>query len=467
MLASALLMGSLFTSYRGDLCDFDTHWTWPGREGQPMTVRCYVDEEAELFLNGKKLGTKRVPAGRNYVEYVVPYAPGELLLRGRRNGRAVVANSIVTAGPVSKLLIVPDSKLGSRYAATVKAADEKGVVNPTASGKEVRFSVEGPAKFVSPDRATFEAGLARVEVERTGEGVVSLVATAEGMTPAVVTYGFTAPELTAKSFTVASVNVRAVMACDPTPNRWDERAPRIAEIAERAGFDICALQEAEEPWCTRLCELLPGWRQYYCGREKDLQGESASLIWNGERFDILDKGTFWLSDTPDVPGSITWGGAPRSATWGLFLDKKTGRRFRLFSTHLECSSLEARVKGMKLILDRIQAAYEKDPVPVVFCGDMNISLYYKKLPISADHPIVAAMKVMKESWDASETPHLGPFGSWDGFTWPCRVHENPDGQIDHIFVKGDIRVLTSRTVRMLPNGLHASDHDFIASDVEL
>ena len=428
MFASALLMGSLFTSIRGDLCDFDTHWTWPGREGQPMTVRCYVDEEAELFLNCKKLGTKRVPAGQNYVEYVVPYAPGELLLRGRRNGVDVVANSIVTAGPVSKLLIVPDSKLGTRYAATVKAADEKGIVNPTARGKEVRFSVEGPAKFVSPDSATFEAGLARVEVERTGEGVVSLVATAEGMTPAVVTYGFTAPELTAKSFTVASVNVRAVM---------------------------------------RLCELLPGWRQYYCGREKDLQGESASLIWNGERFDILDKGTFFLSDTPDVPGSITWGGEPRSATWGLFLDKKTGRRFRLFSTHLECSSLEARVKGMRLILDRIQAAYAKDPVPVVFCGDMNISLYYKRLPISADHPIVAAMKVMKESWDASETPHLGPFGSWGGFTWPYRVRENPDGQIDHIFVKGDIRVLTSRTVRMLPNGLRASDHDFIASDVEL
>ena len=467
-LVTAICGGAAQERYavNGRTLDFSTHWTWDGRDGEEIPIRVYSNaEEASLELNGRTVCRKKVPDGADGVDFRIKYEPGELLARGWRGGRCVMANTVRTASAPVALRVIPKDKTSALLEAEVLVCDDAGVVNPLAE-VPLAVSVEGPAKLVSSAAAKSSRGVARVALERTAPGAISLCVSSPGLRPAVVSYGWMKPELTDRSFTFASVNVRAAMACDATPNRWDERAPRIVEIAERNGFDVIGLQEAEECWCAKLAELLPGWRYYYQGREKDGKGESASLIWDGSRFELLDKGTFWLSDTPDVVGSVTWGGCPRTATWGKFLDSKTGRAFYVYSTHLDCSSLESREKGMRTILDHIKAKRAREPFPALFCGDMNISLYYKKMPLGPKHPICAAMAEMTESWDASETPHTGPFGSWLGFK-PGARYDAPDGQIDHIFTAGDLRVLTSRTVNDRPQGLQASDHAFLCCDVEL
>ena len=78
-----------------------------------------------------------------------------------------------------------------------------------------------------------------------------------------------------------------------------------------------------------------------------------------------------------------------------------------------------------------------------------------------------ARSLMKNSWDKSESPHTGPISSWAGFTGPLGEKGTSDGQIDHILVTDDIRVLRSATVNDYPQGLRPSDHHSICCEAEL
>jgi beta-galactosidase len=183
------------------------HWTWPGLEGQPIDVRCYTNADAvELFLNGKSLGSRDWTRTKDlYLDWSVPYAPGELKAVASKNGKVIGTDVVATAGDPAKILLTADrSALATNVRdlsyVTATIVDAAGHVCPNASN-QIQFDLSGPAiiagtdngdatdltSFQSKQRKVFHGlGLAVIQAGRLA-GAVKLTASAQGLASATVT----------------------------------------------------------------------------------------------------------------------------------------------------------------------------------------------------------------------------------------------------------------------------------------
>jgi beta-galactosidase len=178
------------------------HWNWAGKEGQEIPVWVYTNmDEVELLLNGKSLGTQKVPRF-GHVQWKVAYAPGVIEARGRRNGRVVLVERRETTGAARKLRLAADrpqiSADGQDVAMiTVDVLDGHGRPVPTADHK-LAFRITGAGRLIGvgngdpnchesdkePKRSLFN-GLAQLIVQSTGSaGTIRIEAVEEGATGA-------------------------------------------------------------------------------------------------------------------------------------------------------------------------------------------------------------------------------------------------------------------------------------------
>lgn len=181
---------------------------------------------------------------------------------------------------------------------------------------------------------------------------------------------------------VMTFNVRLPLAQDG-PNQWQFRRDFAAEVIARAKPDIVGTQELHKVQGDDLLARLPGYAWFGIDRRGGHGDEHMAIFYRHDRFRLLGLGDFWLSDTPSVPGSMTWGHPlPRMVTWGLFETKADGRRFYVFNTHFahRPEDGEARLKSARLIQQRIAAL--PPGVPVILVGDFNTE------PDSAVHALL-------------------------------------------------------------------------------
>ena len=173
------------------------------------------------------------------------------------------------------------------------------------------------------------------------------------------------------------------------------------------------------------------------------------IFYRADRLKVIESGNFWLSDTPEVPGSISWGHPlPRMVTWVLF-ERKDGRRFYHWNTHFPYRDEDeaARTKGAALILKRI-SALPKD-VPLVLTGDFNT------VASSAAHALLAGPLA-----DARERAPVktGPDATFHNFTG------HPDRRIDWILTRG-FTATRVETVTNHKGPLYPSDHFPVIADL--
>lgn len=186
-----------------------------------------------------------------------------------------------------------------------------------------------------------------------------------GATDGPAVTGVTPDELHVMSF-----NLR--YASDTPPNSWPERRPVMRELLLQERPAIIGTQEGLHQQLRDIQSDLP---IYYDsigeGRDGGSRGEAMQVFYDSRRLQPLEYDHYWLSDTPDVVGSKTWGGCcPRMVTWIRFLDARTGDQFYLLNTHLEAFDATARSKSADLILERM--ARDFDPaLPVLMTGDFN------------------------------------------------------------------------------------------------
>ena len=150
------------------------------------------------------------------------------------------------------------------------------------------------------------------------------------------------------------------------PNRWPHRSEMAAGLIRRFEGDFVGLQEAEPDQIADLLKLLPEYRLLGRSREADPKvGEASPILYRHTRWrlDPDRQATFWLSDTPEKPGSKTWGnGYPRIVTWGRFVEEKTGRGVYVYNTHLDHLSEASRRKSAALLARRIAERGRPEPV---------------------------------------------------------------------------------------------------------
>jgi len=277
-----------------------------------------------------------------------------------------------------------------------------------------------------------------------------------------------AAPLAAEPHRVLSYNIRFGSAGDG-PDRWELRRGKVAQTIRDLDADVVGLQEVEAFQVRELLEALPSYAAVGVHRDDGkLAGEAAPLLYDRTRYTLDRTGTFWLSDTPDIVASNTWGAAcNRTCTWARLVDLKTGEAFSVYNTHWDHVSQPAREGSARLIVQRIDN--RPDDGPFIVMGDMNAD---------EDNP---AFRILLEGAGGSNDGSMGSSNSGWRMTDTYREHhpaanagtftgfrldsDGGDRKIDHVLRGPGLRVLDAGIDRRKIDGRYPSDHFPVWADV--
>ncbi len=282
---------------------------------------------------------------------------------------------------------------------------------------------------------------------------------------------------------------------------WANRKDKVASMVQLYDADIVGMQEAQRNQIDDLAKRLPKYRWVGVGRQDGKDGgEFTPIFYRGDRLELVEHHTFWLSETPDQAGSRSWDAAlPRIVTWGKFTARpqapaakgESGRsaenaaengEFFVFNTHFDHLGLVARLESAKLL--RAKVAEIAGDHPAIVIGDFNClpgSPPYLWLtgqappPPTVDsanagsvnagsakgdgakalaiEPVAPAKDALADAMLNAQRPHHGPTTTWNGFKALA-----PNRKIDHIFVHGLITVVQHSILADHWDGRFPSDH---------
>ncbi len=157
------------------------------------------------------------------------------------------------------------------------------------------------------------------------------------------------------------------------PNDWPSRMPLVETYMKNEMPDVMGVQEALYHQNEDMLKMMPGYAYIGSGRDDGKQsGEFSSVFYNTKILEILEDSQFWLSETPDVPGSIGWEAVlPRVVCWARFKHVESGKEFYFFNTHYSHVSDLARERSMEFMSEKIKEIAGDEPVIVT--GDFNIT----------------------------------------------------------------------------------------------
>tara|TARA_R110000751_G_scaffold15290_1_gene49300 strand:- start:129807 stop:130706 length:900 start_codon:yes stop_codon:yes gene_type:complete len=256
-------------------------------------------------------------------------------------------------------------------------------------------------------------------------------------------------------------NIRNGLAQDGE-NHWEKRSHLVTETIIANNPDVIGVQEAFRFQLDVLNNALPHYAEVGVGRAGGINDEYSAIVYRTDRF-ILDKnafGTFWLSDTPDVP-SKHWGNdILRICTWARLIDKATGQAFYIYNTHLDHQSQLSREKSVRLITQVIQSRSHQDPF--ILMGDFNAG---------EDNEAIEYLLGKTKDADSSPLPMLDSYrivhpnaarvGTFNGF-----VGDQTGAKIDYIFVAPDVDISDADIVTNHTNGRYASDHFAVTARIQ-
>ncbi len=242
--------------------------------------------------------------------------------------------------------------------------------------------------------------------------------------------------------TVMTFNVRNGAANDG-PNRWEIRKSLVAEVVRKENPDFVGLQEAFDYQVDYLLANLSGYKMVGVGRDDGKRkGEFSAILYKHEKYEVNESGTSWLSDTPDAPGSKSWGNnIPRIYTWAEF-EVKTGGELTVVNTHWDHQSQESRMKSAEAIVARFA-----DTERFVLMGDFNAGVTNPAYEFFRGSGLTDVYQFLHHS-------STEPEGTFTGFD-----PKKTDGErIDHIFCDPGVDVKSARIVRWSFGGRLPSDH---------
>lgn len=233
---------------------------------------------------------------------------------------------------------------------------------------------------------------------------------------------------------------------DAGNHRWYKRAQYYLKNIEVVQPDIFGAQEVQPGQYEFLTEHLVGYAGVVGYRDdRGSRSESCPIFYSEERFTLLDSGTFWLSDTPDVMSKYEESGEYRIATYVKLKDKVTGITIAVYNTHPDWGSVEARIKQLAVIAAKAkEAAADK----TVVLGDLNSD---RSLPGGNEGlaPIEAFLK------DSKTFPGMTDYGvTFNGYG----IDSDGPMALDYIFLPEAATVLSVGKVDTVYDGVYPSDH---------
>ena len=257
---------------------------------------------------------------------------------------------------------------------------------------------------------------------------------------------------------VMTFNIRLNTAADDR-DAWPYRKDNLASEVLFHEVHLLGVQEALHDQMMDLKDRLRSFKYVGVGRDDGKEkGEYSAIFYDTSRLQLLQSQTFWLSETPAIPGSKSWDAAiTRIVTWAKFKDKKTQKIFFAFNTHFDHMGKVARRESAKIILNKVKEI--AGTTPAIISGDFNSEPTDEPIQIITEKNNPLHLTDTKE---ISATPHYGPTGTFNGF----KAKERNDQPIDYIFIKGRWKVLKHATISESWDGRFASDHFAVLAAVK-
>jgi endonuclease/exonuclease/phosphatase family metal-dependent hydrolase len=165
-----------------------------------------------------------------------------------------------------------------------------------------------------------------------------------------------------------SCNLRYISPTDLGQRSWFRRADLIVAEIENQAPGIIGFQEATPVHYDYLVDVLPQYDSVITYRDKSIAPEGCPIFYHKDRYTLVDKGSFWLSETPDVMSKGWDAACYRICSYVILTDKASGKDFVVFNTHLDHVSDTARVGGIQVVLEKIA---QFGGLPSVIMGDFN------------------------------------------------------------------------------------------------
>lgn len=252
-------------------------------------------------------------------------------------------------------------------------------------------------------------------------------------------------------FNVATYNLRYNNPGDG-PNAWPARKEAVKALIRYHEFDIVGTQEGLAGQIADLAQM-EEFDHVGVGRDDGKHaGEHSAIFFSKSRFALLDKGDFWLSETPDRP-SLGWDATccHRLASWARLRDRASKRAFFVFSVHFDHEGEQARRASADLVLRKIAEIARGEPAICV--GDFNST------PETVQMRTMAA--AMRDAARVSKAPPYGPSGTYNGFRLDAPMTE----RIDYIFVDRHVEVLKYAVLSDSVERRYPSDHHPVVARV--
>jgi len=246
-------------------------------------------------------------------------------------------------------------------------------------------------------------------------------------------------------------------ASDTAPNSWAQRRPVMRELLRRAAPHLLGTQEGLYGQLRDIAaDLGPHYDWLGTGRAGGSRDEFMAVFYDTRRLEPLEYDHFWLSDTPYVIGSNTWGGAVvRMVTWVRFQDRATDRQFYALNTHLDHISQYARERAAGLI--NVRLAGLNPALPRIVTGDFNVAAHGNPV-----YDTLLKGGSLTDAWDAADR-RSKLYATFHGYK-PLV----PDGdRIDWILTSPGVRTRYAAIDTYSRDGQFPSDHLPVHAVLEL
>jgi endonuclease/exonuclease/phosphatase family metal-dependent hydrolase len=243
-------------------------------------------------------------------------------------------------------------------------------------------------------------------------------------------------------------------------NVWPNRAGIVSEFLNSEKPDLLGMQEVLVNQYDYLDSVLVGYGSIGVGRSDGAKGgEMNPVFYRNDRFELIRTRTFWLSETPEIAGSQSWGaGLPRIVTWAELSDKSTHAHLYFFNTHFAHDSDSVRIMSSRLLLEKVDSI--SAGFPFVITGDLNMLISSKGYEILTGP--FESVPLLIDTYAVSHKRPTGPAYTFNGFS-----DSTSAGRIDYIFVKNGMQVLEHRTFIKKLRGVFISDHWPVMAKISL
>lgn len=249
---------------------------------------------------------------------------------------------------------------------------------------------------------------------------------------------------------IATFNLRVNCSEKDPNNNWDKRLPRIKRQLSVIDSDLYGFQELTKKQYDDISNMLLDYDSVYRSRD-DAEAEGTPVFYKKDKFELISKGSYFLNEHPDTPGKGWDACCLRVASYATLKEKKSGKVFTFFNTHLDHVGKQAQIKGIELMVQKMSEVGGS----MFLTGDFNV--------YETDVTYEKATEMLKDSkYIAKQSTSGNTFHNYG-----ARPFNKNNQPIDYIMVSNDVKVDSYNIYAKAEQDGFASDHYAVYVDVEL